>query len=109
MKEVTEQEYLQALKICKIYEAQIENKKLAPYDGCSKNDIRQNIFKDYQGNMCYAFWVTKDTEIPDRDPDGIIKYSGNIFTVDGCRVPDFTLEHSFNRLINMFKRKKYIK
>lgn len=109
MTEITEQEYLDALKICRAYEAQKLDKKLSIYEGRTKNDVIRSEYKDYSGSQCYAFWVTKGVEIPDRNPEGIIKFSTDFFTLEKSHVPYMTYESAYKALLAGFKRKKFIK
>ena len=107
-KEISLEEYSNALKIVKAYEKQQDNKKNSVYEGCTKEDIIEKKFKKPHYEAI-AFWVTKENKIPDRNPDAVINLEPDFYTIDGGRVPYKTFEEAKSVVIKNFKRKKYIK
>jgi len=106
-KEISLEEYRNALKIIRAYEEQQSNKKNMIYDGCTKEDIFTNKFKKPHYEAL-AFWVTKEKTIPERNPDAVINLEPDFYTIDGGRIPYKTFEEAREAVMKIFKRKKYI-
>ena len=110
MKFITLEEYQKALKVISQYEKQQTMVKLAIYAGCTKDDILKSVCTNLRGKKEYAFWVTKENEIPDRNADGIIIYDTNMnfFELENSRVPCYSFDEAYKKLLKTFKRKGYI-
>lgn len=108
MKRITEQEYRNAISIIREYEKQLKDDKLSIYKNCTENDILYNKTKDYRNDIIHAYWVSKDKEIPDRDPDCIIRYNYLFYTMDGSNKPYDSLDDAKKAMLKNFKRKKFI-
>lgn len=111
MERITQEKYLEALKIVKAYEKQLRDDKLVIYEGCTKENLLITEGKDFRNNPAWYFWVTKEKELPDRNCDGIVTYDlrAEFYFLEGSSIPYKTYEAAKNNLIATFKRKGYIK
>lgn len=112
MERISNEQYIEALKIIRAYEKQCEDDKLVPYQDCTADDIVKNeTTNNLSGNKEYHFWVTKGNDIPNRNSDGCITYdyNCNFYTLERGRIPYNTFEQAYKSMIKSFKRKGYIK
>ena len=110
MKEITEEEFVAACKVIDAYNKQMKAKSLSIYENCTEKDLLIKEINNKEKKTVY-FWVTKDKEIPDRNPDGsiIYDYMCEFYTLEYGRVPYDTYDKAYKNLIKGFKRKGFIK
>jgi hypothetical protein len=105
------EDYLNALKVVKEYKEQLKTDKLLEYNECTVDNIVSSEFIYFHNNKkAIAYWVSLDCNIPDRDPDAIIKIDSNDFyTIEGNRTPYSNMEEAYKAVIRKFRRNKLIK
>jgi hypothetical protein len=112
MEKITQEQYLEALKVIKAYEKQCAEDKLKIYEGCTEKDIvRTESINLINSNKEFHFWITKNNKNLSDGSNGYITYDHrcDFYTLERSHVPYKTYEEAYKNLIKGFKRKGIIK